>query len=92
MRRDINNELKSFAIIGLFIVIIGLILISTHPEKFAEMIFFWSSHSNSNNVREGNANIAEISSECQQCVISPTIGPASGITNIDANIIQGEQV
>ena len=87
MTRDINDGLKSFAIIGLFIVIIGLIIISTHPEKFAEMIFFW--RSNSNNVREGNANI---DAECQQCVISPTLGPASGITNIDANIIQREQV
>ena len=87
MTRDINDGLKSLAIIGLFIVIIGLIIISTHPEKFAEMIFFWRSPSN--NVREGNANI---DSECQQCVISPTIGPASGITNIDANIIQREQV
>ena len=86
MMRDINDGLKSIAIIGLFIVIIGLIIISTHPEKFAEMIFFWRSRSN--NVREGNANI---DSECHQCVISPTIGPASGITNIDANIIQRER-
>lgn len=88
MRRDINDGLKSFAIIALFIAIIGLIIISTHPEKFAEMIFFWRS----NNVREGNTNIDAIPSECQQCVISPTIGPAFGISNIDANIIQHEQV
>ena len=87
MTSDINDGLKSLAIIGLFIVIIGLIIISTHPEKFAEIVFFWRSPSN--NVREGNANIH---SQCQQCVISPTIGPASGITNIDANIIQREQV
>ena len=88
-RADITDGLKSLAIIVLFLVIIGLILISTHPERFTEFLFFWRSN---NNIREGNTNINTIPAECQKCVISPTIGPASGITNIDAVISQNQQV
>lgn len=88
-RADITDGLKSLAIIALFLVIIGLILISTHPERFTEFLFFWRSN---NNIREGNTNINTIPTECQKCVISPTIGPASGITNIDAVISQNQQV
>tara|TARA_B110000503_G_C7163350_1_gene420704 strand:+ start:3300 stop:4559 length:1260 start_codon:yes stop_codon:yes gene_type:complete len=88
-RADITDGLKSLAIITLFLVIIGLILISTHPERFTEFLFFWRSN---NNIREGNTNINTIPAECQKCVISPTIGPASGITNIDAVISQNQQV
>lgn len=75
-KANFRDFFKSLAIILVFIVIIGLLLITTYPEKFKNMIF-------GKNIIEGNKNI---NSECFECAITVNTGPFTTTTpNLSTN-------
>ena len=78
-KANFRDLFKSLAIILLFVVIIGLIIITTHPDKFKEIIF-------GKKITEG-MGAAEFHSDCFRCGVTPQMGNAFTIQRINQEII-----
>ena len=76
-KANFRDLFKSLAIILLFVVIIGLIIITTHPDKFKEIIF-------GKKITEG---MAVFHSDCFRCGVTPQMGNAFTIQRINQEII-----
>ena len=69
-KANFRDLFKSIGIILLFLIIVGLIFITTNPDKFKSFLF-------GNKIREGNANINQ---DCYRCLIIP--GPVGTINSV----------
>lgn len=78
-KANFRDLFKSFAIILLFAIIIGLIIITTHPDKFKEIIF-------GKKITEGLGG-AVFHSDCFRCGVTPQMGDAFTIKRINEEII-----
>lgn len=78
-KANFRDLFKSLAIILLFAVIIGLIVITTHPDKFKEIIF-------GKKITEG-MGAAEFHSDCFRCGVTPRLGDALTIKRINSEYI-----
>ena len=77
-KANFRDLFKSLAIILLFAIIIGLIIITTHPDKFKEIVF-------GKKITEGLRGPV-FHSDCFHCGVTPRLGDAFTIQRINGEI------